>query len=104
MPYVNNLNFPEYMFAPYLLPTIGDNFGKQKQHEMKELSIPRELIHLFLKKCESAPSHTTLNYLHCALVSMETESLDKFQSKPYLILLLWTYDQTVCFESLERSH
>ena len=74
MPHVNYLNFPEYMFAPKFLPTIGYNFGKQKQHEMKELSIPRELMHLFLKKCVSAPSHTTLNYLHFALNSIETEN------------------------------
>ena len=75
MPHVNNLNLPEYKFAPYFLPTLGDNFGKQKQHEMKELSIPRELMHLVLKKCVSALSHDTLNYLHFALVSMETENL-----------------------------
>ena len=74
MPHVNNLNFPEYMFAPLFLHTLGDNFGKQKQHEMKELSIPRELVHLVLKKCVSAPSHDTLKYLHFALVSMETEN------------------------------
>ena len=75
MQHVNNLNFPEYIFAPNFLQIIGDNFGKQKQHEMKELSIPRELMHLVLKKCVSAPSHNTLNYLHFALVSMETENL-----------------------------
>ena len=48
MSHVNNLNFPEYMFAPLFLHTLGDNFGKQKQYayEMRELSIPRELMHL----------------------------------------------------------
>ena len=35
MPHVNNLNFPEYMFVPKFLHTIGGNFEKQKQHEMK---------------------------------------------------------------------
>ena len=72
---MNNLNFPEYMFAPLFLQTLGDNFGKQKQHEMKELSIPRELMLLVLKKCVSAPSYNSLNYLHFALVSMETENI-----------------------------
>ena len=41
MPHVNNLKFPEYMFALFFLHTIKDNLGKQKQHKMKELSIPR---------------------------------------------------------------
>ena len=75
MPHVNILNFPEYMYTPLFLHTLGDNFGKQKQHEMNELSIPRELVHLVSKKCVSAPSNNTLNYLHSALVSMETENL-----------------------------
>ena len=75
MPHVNNHNFPEYMFAPQFLHTLGDNFGKQKQHEMKELSIPRELMQLVLKKCVLAPSYNSLNYPHFALVSMETENL-----------------------------
>ena len=57
MPQVNNRNFPEYMFAPWFLHTLGDNFGKQKQHEMEELSIPRELMHLVLKKFVTAPSY-----------------------------------------------
>ena len=39
MQQVNNLNFPEYMFAHLLLNTTEDKFGKQKQHKMKELSI-----------------------------------------------------------------
>ena len=30
MSHVNNLNFPEYMFALYFLYTIENNFGKQK--------------------------------------------------------------------------
>ena len=38
MPPMNNLNFPENMF----LHTIDGNFAKQKQHKVKELSIPRE--------------------------------------------------------------
>ena len=42
MPHVNDLNFPEYMFALYFLQTIKDNFGRYKHHKMKELSIPRE--------------------------------------------------------------
>ena len=75
MPHVKNLNFPEYMFALWFLHATGDNFGKQKQHKMKELSIPRKLMKLVLKKGASAPSHITVNYLHFALVSMETENL-----------------------------
>ena len=75
MPQVNNLNFPEYMFAPLFLHTLGDHFGKQKQHKMNELSILRELMHLVLKKCVSASSHNTLNQAHFVLVSMETETL-----------------------------
>ena len=51
---------------------------------MKELSIPRELMHLVLKKCVSAPSYNSLNDLHFALVSMETEILDNFQSLSHL--------------------
>ena len=51
---------------------------------MKELRIPREFMHLVLKKCVSNPSHNTLNYLHFALVSMEIEMLGYFQSKPNL--------------------
>ena len=39
---VNNLNFPEYMCALQFLHIIEDNFGKQKQHRMKELNIPPE--------------------------------------------------------------
>ena len=39
MSHVNNLNFPEYMFALYFLHIIEYNFGKQKPHIMKELSI-----------------------------------------------------------------
>ena len=57
------------------MPHLGDNFGKQKQHEMKDVSIPRKLMHLVLKKRVSAPSYNALNYLHFALVSMETENL-----------------------------
>ena len=46
MPHLKNLNFPEYMFVPWFLYTLGANFGTQKQHEMNELGIPRELMHL----------------------------------------------------------
>ena len=42
MPHVNNLNFSEYTFPFQFLHTIEDNFGKQKQHIMKELSISNE--------------------------------------------------------------
>ena len=48
---------------------------------MKELSIPRELMHLVLKECLSAPSDNALNYLHFALVSMVTENLEYFSKK-----------------------
>ena len=75
MPQVKNLNLPEYMFALKFLHTTRHSFGKQKQHTMKELSIPRELMKLVLKKSVSAPSHNTVNYLHFALVSKETENL-----------------------------
>ena len=74
MPHVKNLNFPEYMFALYFLHARGDNFGEQKQHKMKELSIPGELMKLVLKKSVPAPSHMTVNYLHFTLASMETEN------------------------------
>ena len=67
MPHVKDLNFPEYMFALQFLHIIGDNFG--------ELSIPRELMNLVLKKSVSALSHITVNYLHFTLVSIETENL-----------------------------
>ena len=49
---------------------------------MKELIIPRELMKLVLKKSVSAPSDITVNYLHFALVSMETERIfDNFKVK-----------------------
>ena len=78
MPHVKNLNFPGYMFALWFLHATGDNFGKQKQHKIKELIIPRKLMKFVLKQSVSAPSHITVNYLHFALVSMETEILWQF--------------------------
>ena len=75
MPHVKNLKFPEYMFVLKFLHTRGDNFDKQKQHKTKEQSIPRELMNLDLKKSVIAPSHTTVNYLHFTLVSMDTEDI-----------------------------
>ena len=42
MLHMNNLNFPEYTFAFSFLHTIKDNFGKQKQHKLEELSISNE--------------------------------------------------------------
>ena len=36
IPHVNNVNFPKNDFALFLLHTTEINFGKQKQHEMKE--------------------------------------------------------------------
>ena len=42
MLHVNNLNFPEYMFALSFLHAKKDKFGKRKQHKMKKLSIPHE--------------------------------------------------------------
>ena len=42
MTHANNLHFPECMFAHLLLHTVEDNYGKQNQYEMKEMSIPRE--------------------------------------------------------------
>ena len=63
---------------------LVDNYGEQKQHEMKELSIPREMMHFVLKKCLSAPNYNALNNLHFALVSMKPKLSDNFQSKPHL--------------------
>ena len=42
MQHMKNLNFPEYTFAFSFLHSIEDNFGKQKQHKMKEPSISNE--------------------------------------------------------------
>ena len=50
MSHMNNLNFPDYMFALSLLHTIEDNFGKRKLHKMQELSIPREQMNWFWKR------------------------------------------------------
>ena len=72
MPHVINLNFPEYMFALYFLHATGDNFGKQKQHKMKELSIPCKLMKLFLKRVYQP--RVTLPSIICIL----------HKSKPYL--------------------
>ena len=38
MPHVNNINFPEYMFAFYFLHTIENNFLKAEiaEHERTE--------------------------------------------------------------------
>ena len=85
MPNMNILNFPEYMFAPKFLHTIGDIFGKQKQHEMKELSIPRKLTHLVLKKSVNQPRVTILS-INCILhwFLWKPKILDNFQSKPHL--------------------
>ena len=81
---MNNLNFPEYMFAPQFLHTLRDNLGKQKQHEMKELSIPRELMHLVLKKCVSAPSYNSQKYRILHWFLWKPKILNDFQSKPHL--------------------
>ena len=75
MPHANYLYFSENMFALLFLHTIEDNFGKQNQHKMKEMSIPCEKMILVLKKSASSPSCITVNYLHFALVSMEIEIL-----------------------------
>ena len=71
MSYMNNLNFPDNMFAFSLLHTIEDNFGRRKQHTMFELSIPREQMNLVLDKGASAMRRITVKYLHFALVCME---------------------------------
>ena len=42
MPHMNDFDFPEYKFALSFLHTIEDNFEKQNQHKLEELSIPRE--------------------------------------------------------------
>ena len=42
MPQMNNFHFPEYAFAFSFLHTMEDNFVRQKQHKMKELSISNE--------------------------------------------------------------
>ena len=54
---------------------MEDNFGKQKQHKMKELSISDECMTLVLKKSVSALSNITVYNLHFALVPMETDIL-----------------------------
>ena len=54
MSHMNNLNFPDYMFALSLLHTKEDNFGKRKHHKMQELSIRREQMNLVLEKSASA--------------------------------------------------
>ena len=54
------------------------------ESKIKELSIPRGLMKLVLKKIVSALSHITVNYLHFALVSIESKLFDNFQSKPHL--------------------
>ena len=46
MPQEKYHNFLENMFALEFLHAIGDNFGKRKQHKIKELIIPRELMNL----------------------------------------------------------
>ena len=71
MSHMNNLNFPDYMFARSLLHTIENTVGKQKQYKMQELSIPREHMNLVLEKSASALRRITVEYLHFALVSME---------------------------------
>ena len=84
MPHVKNLNFPEYMFALLFLHATGDNFGKQKQHKMKELSILREWMKLVSKKSVSAPSHimSIICILHWFL--WNPKIFDNFQSKSHL--------------------
>ena len=72
MSHMNNLNFPDYMFALSLLHTTEDNFGKREQHQMKELSIPHEQMNLVWEKSASALRRITVKYLHFALVSIET--------------------------------
>ena len=72
MSHMDNLNFPDYMFALSLLHTIEDNFGKRKQHKMKELNIPHEQMNLVLKKSASALRRITVKNLHFALVSIVT--------------------------------
>ena len=42
MQHVNNVNFPENKFAVLFLHTTVNNFGKRKQHEMKEWNIHNE--------------------------------------------------------------
>ena len=76
MPQVKNLNFPENMLklCPLVFAHHRRPFWKAKQHKMKELSIPRELMNLVLKKSVSAQSHITVIYMHFTLVSMETEN------------------------------
>ena len=58
----------------------------------------------FFLKSVTAPRHITDNYLHFALVSMEMIIFDNFQSKPHLNNSALVFDQTVCFDSLERSY
>ena len=92
MPHVKNLNFPEYMFALQFLHATGDNFGKPKQHKMKELSIPRELMKLDLKRVYQA--RVTLPSIICILhwFLWKPKLFDIFQSKSHLknsAVVLW---------------
>ena len=84
MPHVKNLNFPEYMWALLFLHAIGDNFRKQKQHKMKELSILREWMKTVFKKVFQP--RVTLPSIICILhwFLWKPKIFDNFQSKPHL--------------------
>ena len=100
MPHVNNLNFPEYMFALSFLHTIEDTFGKRKPHKLKEPGIPRESINLvsssstkwsgffkecsFEEECISPEKHYRKVSAFCTGF-YGNRNFDFFQNKPYLI-------------------
>ena len=49
---MNNVNFPENKFVPLFLHTVENHFGEQKEHEMKERSIPMNIRVWVLKIVE----------------------------------------------------
>ena len=52
-----------------------NNFQEQKQHLMKEWSIPDEYMSLVLKNSVIALNGITVQYLLLSLISMETQIL-----------------------------
>ena len=66
------LFFSERKFALLFQHTTVNNFGKQK-HINKRMEHSQWIIKLVLKSNAFAPDHIIFNYLHFALISMETE-------------------------------
>ena len=81
---LKNLNFPDYMFSLWFLHATGDNIEKQKEHKMNELSIPRELMKLVLKKVYHL--RVILPSIMCVLhwFLWKPKTFDSFETKPHL--------------------